>query len=108
MLIITIPPQTHATKLDLPAALPLVRILATSNEVAVRSDGAFTWNGRRVSDGDLGVLLDATQQRRPIPELHLRPDPTARYDDVARLLGLVRHEQVAKVGFVGNEAYARW
>jgi biopolymer transport protein ExbD len=45
---------------------------------------------------------------RPTPELHLRPDAEARYETVDRVLGLIKHERVQKVGFVGNEAYANW
>ena len=42
---------------------------------------------------------------RPVPELHLRPDPEARYEVVDKLLATIKQEQVEKVGFVGNERY---
>jgi biopolymer transport protein ExbD len=41
----------------------------------------------------------------PIPELHLQPDPNARYELVDEVLAVTKHAQVEKMGFVGNEAY---
>ena len=35
----------------------------------------------------LRSYLDATQQMNPIPELHLQPDATARYETVDKVLG---------------------
>jgi biopolymer transport protein ExbD len=43
-----------------------------------------------------------------VPELHLRPDPMARYEVVDEVLAIIKREQVRKVGFVGNEAYDHW
>jgi biopolymer transport protein ExbD len=41
----------------------------------------------------------------PIPELHLQPDPQARYVTVDQVLAVTKRAQVEKMGFVGNEAY---
>ena len=56
----------------------------------------------------LRAELRYSQRMRPLPELHLRPDPDARYETVDGVLGLIKQERVQKVGFVGNEAYAYW
>jgi biopolymer transport protein ExbD len=45
---------------------------------------------------------------RPTPELHLRPDPEARYELVDKVLAITKQAQVEKMGFVGNERYARF
>jgi biopolymer transport protein ExbD len=42
----------------------------------------------------------------PIPELHLQPDPNARYELVDEVLAVTKRARVEKMGFVGNEAYA--
>ena len=109
MLIITIPIQTHALKLDLPIPCPGCPVpKATSNEVRITRSGAILWNGVQLSEPQLRFELATTQRMRSVPELHLRPDPEARYEVVDRVLGLVKREQVRKVGFVGNEAYSHW
>ena len=105
MFIITIPIQTHAVKLDLPNGPPLPQPNPVVNEVAVTKVGLILWNGTPLSEASLRQELRVTQQMRPVPELHLRPDPEARYEVVDQLIGTVRQEHVAKVGFVGNERY---
>jgi biopolymer transport protein ExbD len=42
----------------------------------------------------------------PIPELHLQPEPNARYALVDEVLAITKRAHVEKMGFVGNEAYA--
>ena len=81
MLIITIPPQTHAVKLDLPVNQPNQPpppIEPVKNTVGVTAQGAITWNGSPISKQQLRQYLEVTQQMNPIPELHLQPDATAR------------------------------
>jgi biopolymer transport protein ExbD len=41
----------------------------------------------------------------PIPELHLQPEPEARYEVVDDVLAVTKQAKVSKMGFVGNEAY---
>ena len=108
MLIITIPIQTHAVKLDLPTCSGCPTPRATSNEIAVTRDGAISWNGVAMPEPSIRYELAATQRMRSVPELHLRPDAAARYEVVDRVLALIKRERVQKVGFVGNEAYANF
>ena len=108
MLIITIPMQTHAVKLDLPVCSGCPAPRATSNEVVITRDGAILWNQVALTPAQLRYELATTQRMRPVPELHLRPDPAARYEVVDQVLALIKQEHVRKVGFVGNEAYASW
>ena len=54
----------------------------------------------------LRQYLDLTQAMNPVPELHLQPDPQARYEVVDKVLAVTKRAQVEKMGFVGNEAYA--
>ena len=108
MFIITIPIQTHAVKLDLPvndnnSNPPPVD--PVKNKVVVTPTGEILWNGSPIDLVRLRQYLDITQTMNPIPELHLQPDPQARYVLVDQVLAVTKRAQVEKMGFVGNEAY---
>src|SRR3954447_7770173 len=108
MFIITIPIQTHAVKIDLPVNQPNpppVVIQPQKNIVVVSANGQILWNGNPVSKEQLRQYLDVTQQMNPVPELHLQPDATARYELVDEVLAVTKQAHVQKMGFVGNEYY---
>ena len=110
MFIITIPIQTHAVKLDLPVNqqnTPPPPIEPVKNKVVVTAPGQILWNGSPVSPQQLRQYLDITQQMNPIPELHLQPDATARYELVDEVLAITKQAHVQKMGFVGNEYYTQ-
>jgi biopolymer transport protein ExbD len=109
MLIMTIPPQTHAVKLDLPQATntPPPPIEPLKNTVGITAAGQVTWNGNPISQDQLRQYLEVTQQMNPVPELHLQPDATARYEVVDQVLAITKKAHVQKMGFVGNEYYAQ-
>ena len=110
MLIITIPIQTHAVKLDLPVNqqnTPPPPIEPVKNKVVVMAQGQIQWNGSPVNQQQLRQYLDITQQMNPIPELHLQPDATARYELVDEVLAITKQAHVQKMGFVGNEYYTQ-
>src|SRR6478672_13456843 len=107
MFIITIPIQTHAVKLDLPQNNNSVTppIDPVKNKVVITTAGQVLWNGAPVDLVTLRQYLDLTQQMNPIPELHLQPEPTARYELVDQVLAVTKRAHVQKMGFVGNEYY---
>ena len=107
MFIITLPIQTHAVKLDLPqdTNTPPPPIMPTKNKVVITGTNQILWNGSPVNQQQLRAYLDATQQMDPIPELHLQPEPNARYELVDQVLAVTKRAHVEKMGFVGNEAY---
>jgi biopolymer transport protein ExbD len=110
MFIITIPVQTHAVKLDLPVKQPNnppPPIQPLKNTVGVTAQGQITWNGNPISKDQLREYLEVTQQMNPIPELHLQPDATAKYELVDEVLAITKKAHVQKMGFVGNEYYAQ-
>jgi biopolymer transport protein ExbD len=110
MFIITIPVQSHAVKLDLPqdSQAPPPPVLPTKNKVVITASNQILWNGTPVSPQQLRLYLDATQQMDPTPELHLQPEPNARYELVDEVLAITKRAHVEKMGFVGNEAYANF
>ena len=111
MFIITIPVQTHAVKLDLPQSLPDQApppIEPVKNEIAIMPGNQVLWNGRPVNLTTLRQYLNITTTMNPVPELHLRPHPEARYETVDEVLAVAKRAQVTAMGFVGNEAYGRF
>jgi biopolymer transport protein ExbD len=111
MFIITIPLQTHAVKLDLPQDQPNQQpppIDPVKNKIVVTPANEVLWNGTPIDLGLLRKYLDVTQTMNPIPELHLQPDPNARYELVDEVLAVTKRARVEKMGFVGNEAYANF
>ena len=109
MLIMTIPPQTHAVKLDLPVNQPNQTpppIDPVKNKIVITPQGVVLWNGTPVNLVTLRQYLDLTTTMNPVPELHLQPAPQARYALVDEVLAVTKRAQVTAMGFVGNEAYA--
>jgi biopolymer transport protein ExbD len=111
MLIITIPPQTHSVKLDLPQNTPNDTpppIDPIKNKIVVTRTDQVLWNGSAVSLDQLRTYLEVSQQINPVPELHLQPEPEARYELVDEVLAATKRAKVSKMGFVGNDAYMSW
>ena len=111
MFIITIPIQTHAVKLDLPVDQPNTPpppIDPVKNKVVITAGGEILWNGTPVQQEQLRQYLELSQQIQPIPELHLQPEPDARYELVDQVLAITKRAHVEKMGFVGNEAYMKF
>ena len=111
MFIITIPIQTHAVKLDLPVDQPNTPpppIDPVKNKVVITAGGEILWNGTPVQQEQLRQYLELSQQIQPIPELHLQPEPEARYELVDQVLAITKKAHVEKMGFVGNEAYMKF
>ena len=111
MFIITIPPATHAVKLDLPQDDPNnvpPPVDPIKNKVVITRLGEILWNDAAVDQEQLRQYLDITQQMNPVPELHLQPEPEARYELVDQVLAVTKQAKVSKMGFVGNEQYQKF
>ena len=109
MFIITIPIQTHAVKIDLPANSPTPPenpIKPDINKVSIDPAGTVTWNGSAIDLVTLRQYLDSTRVMVPEPELHVQPDANSRYDVVDQVLAVIKKSEVTKLGFVGNEQYS--
>ncbi|GGF08094.1 biopolymer transporter ExbD [Aliidongia dinghuensis] len=106
MLIITIPIQTHATKLDLPAGNPPPP--PTPPEVVtvdVDFDGTILWNDQVVDRQGLDARI-VTAAAQPVqPELHLRPNKLVTYKYVAAVMADAQRLGLTKLSLVGNEQF---
>jgi biopolymer transport protein ExbD len=108
MFIITIPIQTHAVKIDLPVNSDQNTpppIDPVKNKVSVDPAGTITWNDTPIDLVTLRQYLIRTKAMTPEPELHVQPDPQARYSVVDNVLAVIKRSEVTKMGFVGNEQY---
>lgn len=109
MFIITIPVQTHATKLDLPPPNNTPNnIKPDFNTIEVDFLNTVTWNGQQVTLEQLRSYLDqvAARPEDQQPELRIRPDSLAKYNVVVDIMAQAQQAGVKKMGFVGNEKYA--
>lgn len=107
MLIITIPVQTHAVRLDMPGANPPPPIVRPAVvRLDIDFDGTILWNGTAVPDrAALDADLRAAARQDPQPEIHLAPNPLVKYAAVATVLADAQRLGVVKIGLVGNEQF---
>jgi len=106
MLIITIPVQTHAVKLDMPRGNPPALIPPKVVDLAIDFDGSMTWNGLPIPDrAALEQNLRSATLQDPQPEIHLAPNRLVRYAAVAEVLAEAQRLGVVKIGLVGAEQF---
>lgn len=105
MLIITLPIQTHAVKMDMPInSSPPPEVLPTIISIEVDFDGTMRWDGTVVRDGETlkNYMLHAAKME-PMPEIHLKPHKLAKYDIVAKVLATAQRLGLTNIGIIGNE-----
>lgn len=110
MLIITLPIQTHAVKLDMPIPVenpPPVLIPPERIYLEIDSDGTIVWNGNPVSGiEELDQFFRIESMKDPQPEIHLRPARRARYDVVANVMASAQRAQMVRMGFTNVSEFA--
>ena len=106
LLIITLPIQTHAVKLDMPApnATPPT-VIPESVELGVDFDGTVTWNGQSVDRPTMDSYFEDAARKDPQPEIHVNPNRLAKYDAVAKVLADAQRLGVVHIGFTGIDQY---
>jgi biopolymer transport protein ExbD len=104
MLIVTLPTQNHAVKLDMPRPIPNQPTPPVPPEVIdieIDFDGTIIWN--QVTPVPDIATLDSYFRREsakdPQPELHLRPNRRAKYDVVASVMASAQRARMVKMGF---------
>jgi biopolymer transport protein ExbD len=108
LLIITLPIQTHAVKLDMPVNPPPPPLNPPPTvELGVEFDGTVTWNNQAVDWATLDAYLynEGQKELGAQSEIHLHPDKLAKYDTVAKVLADAQRLGVVKIGFTGIEQY---
>jgi biopolymer transport protein ExbD len=109
MLIITIPIQTHAVKLNMPIGTPPPPLVPPEVvTIEVDFDGTVIWNGRVVPDRpELEERLRAAAEMPVQPEVHLRPNKLVKYESVAMVMASAQRLGLKKIGLIGNEQFMR-
>ena len=108
LLIITLPIQTHAVKLDMPApnSTPPT-VIPQTVELGVDFDGTITWNGTAVDRGTMDAYF-AEIGKKPTDqqdEIHVNPNRLAKYDAVAKVLADAQRLGATHIGFSGIDQY---
>jgi biopolymer transport protein ExbD len=107
MLIVTIPVQTHAVKLDMPRGDPPPALVPPEVvRLDIDFDGTILWNGTVLGDRPtLERYLREAAQKNPQPEIHLAPNKLAKYAAVAEVLAESQRLGIVKLGIVGSEQF---
>jgi biopolymer transport protein ExbD len=105
MLIITIPVQTHAVKLDLPVNQqnlippdppPVVN-------VEVDFDGTIYWDTEIVADrAALSARFQQAAAMSPQPEFHIRPNRLVAYKHVTGVMATAQKLGITNIGLVSG------
>ncbi len=107
MLIITIPIQTHAVKLDLPVSqnTPPPEVKPVVVNLEVDFDGTVYWNGEQIVDqAMLEERLKNAATFVPQPEIHVRPNKLVAYKYVAGVMASAQRLGVTAIGLVSPAA----
>ena len=105
LLIVTLPIQTHAVKIGMPANVPPTMPTVETVELGVDFDGALSWNGAHVSRDTMDSYLADAARKNPQPEIHVNPNRLAHYDVVAQVLADAQRLGATHIGFGGIDQY---
>jgi biopolymer transport protein ExbD len=68
--------------------------------------GQLLWDGQPLAGREaLEAKLAEAAALADAPEIHLRPDRSAKYDSVAGVLAAAQRHGLAKVGLIGSEQF---
>jgi biopolymer transport protein ExbD len=109
MLIITIPIQTHAVKLNMPVGKPPPQTVQPQVvTIDIDFDGTMIWNGDTLSGRpELEARMRGAAAMQEQPEIHLRPNKLVKYRNVAMVMASAQRLGLTKVGIIGHEQFIR-
>lgn len=106
MLLITLPPQRHAVKLDTPVPCPecAAPVEPPPQPILIRIDfdGAILWNDVAVSASELDRRFAEEAKRAEQAEVHIQPHRRAKYGVVAHVMAAAQRKGMKKMGIVGS------
>ncbi len=107
MLIITLPIQLHSVNLNMPVGNPPPPLVKPEVvKLDIDSSSVVYWNGEAMPDRAIleSKIYEAAQQAVQ-PEVHLRPDKSAKYAIVAGVMASAQRLGLTKIGIVGSEQF---
>jgi biopolymer transport protein ExbD len=109
MLIITIPIQTHAVKLNMPVGKPPPsNVQPQIVTIDIDFDGTIIWNGEQLAGRpELEARMRNAAASADQPEIHLRPNKLVKYRNVAMVMASAQRLGLTKIGIVGHEQFIR-
>jgi len=105
MLLITLPPQRHAVKLDTPVPCPSCDAPEAPPRpilIQIDFDGAILWNAVAVSVSELDLRFAEESKRAERAEVHIQPHRRAKYGVVAHVMAAAQRQGMKKMGIVGS------
>ena len=109
-LIMSLPIQTHAVKLDMPPPNPNQPPPTEIPEVIqldIDFDDSILYNGNPTQLAQLDGYFLSESQKPDQPEIHLRPDKRSHYDMTARVLAAAQRNHMEKIGFVNTTEFSQ-
>lgn len=108
MLILTLPVQNHAVKLEMPP--PSTNAVPENPEriyVEIDPDGTVVINGSAMSGiPAIEEFFNQESVKEPQPEIHLRPSGLALYDVVANVMAAAQRAGMVRMGFTNVAEFA--
>ncbi len=105
MLIITIPIQLHSVNMEMPVGTPPTQEKPLEVRVDIDRQGVIYWDGLVVDRVTLDNNMVEASQRNPQPNVLIRPDKAARYDNVAFVLANSQRRGLSKLAIIGSEQF---
>ncbi len=107
MLIVTLPPQRHAVKLDTPLPPPPNQPPPPDDmpdpvRIIINYNGVISWMGEDVTRNELDRRLKVEAARGVQPEIHIEPDRDAQYGVVAHVMAAAQRNGLKKMGVIGG------
>jgi biopolymer transport protein ExbD len=110
MLIITIPLNMHSVTLDVSSQSQDINTKPKEPIVIeIKKGNQITWSGSPVLDLATLEYLMRVEAKRALDdqlEIHFKPEPDAKYEDVARVMAAAQREGLQKIGIANTEVFA--
>lgn len=99
--LISLPLPQRAMSVAMPQPGPEARPAAPAEPVriAIAGDGSLSWDGVAMTPAQLAWHARRAGASPDAPPIRIEPAQQARYQDVARVLALVRNAGIERVGF---------
>lgn len=108
MLIITIPVQLHAVRMELPVGAPPTNNTPPPKfQIDLDAKSIVYWQGVPISGPNLEAKMAEVAQMNTQPEIHIRPNKDARYAVFANVLSSTKRHGLTKVAVIGSEQFVQ-